>query len=357
LEGDFVRATRKYYKEVVFCKFRKTADPRRGEASFSPACSRYNSHDFKISILHTTYQTMRTTMATRASSTLRFQAFKIKSRSFSVSPEKTAAAVAAAAASPIRPSLLLSGLWNAYATSLAKRPLLTKAGIAAVIFFASDSATQYLLRDVNQKKETNAFQWDAPRALSGATFGVVATTWLHYWWGFLEVAVGARFPVVAASQSSKLVNTVVKVALDQGIGAPLYIYSYYVLTNFGQTIDRTMSSSAVLESWKETNTRAADMLWPTMLKHWQLWPFVHCVNFYYMPLHHRVLVQNTVLVGWSGYLSHLNNGGLMTPDEEVKVTILRRETSDRLQQSQITESSTAASSVDTLASAPLKKQA
>jgi protein Mpv17 len=299
-----------------------------------------------------------TIMTTRASSTLCFQVLKSKSRSFSASPEKTAAATtaaaaaAAAAASPIRSSSLLSSLWNAYATSLAKRPLLTKAGIAAVIFFGSDSATQYLLRDVNKREETetdtNTFQWDAPRALSGAAFGVVATTWLHYWWGFLEVAVGARFPVVAASQSSKLVNTVVKVALDQGIGAPLYIYSYYVMTNFGQTIDRTMSSLVVLESWKETNTRAADMLWPTMLKHWQLWPFVHCVNFYFMPLHHRVLVQNTVLVGWSGYLSHLNNGGLMTPDEEVKVTILRRETTERLHQSQTKESS--------LAAAPLKKQ-
>jgi hypothetical protein len=29
-----------------------------------------------------------------------------------------------------------------------------------------------------------------------------------------------------------------------------------------------------------------------------------------MPLHHRMFVQNAVLVGWSGYLSYLNNGGL-----------------------------------------------
>jgi protein Mpv17 len=264
---------------------------------------------------------MMTTMATRAPSSVRLQVLhQIKSRSFST---------------PTRPSSsLLSGLWNAYSTSLEKRPLFTKAGIAAVIFFGSDSATQYLLRD---KKET--FQWDAPRAFSGATFGVVATAWLHYWWGFLEVAVGARFPVVAASQRSKLSNALVKVALDQAIGAPLYIYSYFVLTNFGQSIDRSMTSLALLESWKETNTRAADMLWPTMLKHWQLWPFVHCINFYFLPLHHRVLVQNTVLVGWSGFLSHLNNGGLVTPDEEgkvvipPKVAIPRLGTKERLQQS------------------------
>jgi len=68
------------------------------------------------------------------------------------------------------------------------------------------------------------------------------------------------------------------------------------------------------------------MLLPTMLRHWTVWPAVHTLNFYFNPLHHRVLVQNLVLVGWSGYLSHLNNGGLMTPKDEIEVTIKRRAT-------------------------------
>ena len=73
------------------------------------------------------------------------------------------------------------------------------------------------------------------------------------------------------------------------------------------------------------------MLWPTMMQHWKLWPVVHSFNFYFAPLHHRVLVQNVVLVGWSGYLSHLNHHTkLMTPDEEIKVTIVRRETEARM---------------------------
>jgi hypothetical protein len=72
--------------------------------------------------------------------------------------------------------------------------------------------------------------------------------------------------------------------------------------------------------FKDTCDRAAEMLPPTMLRHWTLWPAVHSLNFYYNPLHHRVLVQNLVLVGWSAYLSHLNNGGLlMTPEEEIEV--------------------------------------
>ena len=58
---------------------------------------------------------------------------------------------------------------------------------------------------------------------------------------------------------------------------------------------------------------------------------VHSFNFYYVPLHHRILVQNTVLVGWSAYLSHLNHQAtLMTPEEEVQATLVRRETERRM---------------------------
>jgi len=94
--------------------------------------------------------------------------------------------------------------------------------MAAIIFFSSDSATQYILRHTNNQTREAAddFEWSAVCTLSGASFGVMATTWLHYWWGFLEVAMGSRLPVA----QYKLANTVTKVILDQGIGAPLYIF-------------------------------------------------------------------------------------------------------------------------------------
>lgn len=176
-----------------------------------------------------------------------------------------------------------------------------------------------------------AAEYDIARAGSGAAFGIVATGWLHYWWGFLEGFVGRRLPVA----QHRLSNTLAKVFLDQAIGAPLYIYTYYVITNFIQELnslpaDSKKTSTKVL---KETCDRATEMLPPTMLRHWTLWPLVHTLNFYYSPLHHRVLVQNLVLVGWSGYLSHLNNGGLMTPKEEVEevIAIKRRESITNVQ--------------------------
>merc|ERR1712176_132369 len=48
------------------------------------------------------------------------------------------------------------------------------------------------------------------------------------------------------------------------------------------------------------------------MQHWKLWPGVHFLNFYFIPVSNRVLVQNLVLVGWSGYLSQLNHSSEIT---------------------------------------------
>lgn len=265
-------------------------------------------------------------------------------RSPSVPQTAANSAVRSKSSAPVPPSFFQLFL-ERYNAALNKRPLFVKAGAASVIFFASDSATQ---RIMEPEKD-----FDVARAGSGAAFGVVATAWLHYWWGFLEVAVGKRLP----TSTHRLSNTLAKVFLDQAIGAPMYIYTYFVITNYLQdwnnTAEKTTENAKKLLD--KTNSKASGMLPQTMLRHWTLWPAVHTFNFYYMPLHHRgtlwlnewratviwsfwnclaytsssfstVLVQNLVLVGWSGYLSHLNNGGLLTPDGEMEITeeIIRR---------------------------------
>lgn len=194
---------------------------------------------------------------------------------------------------------------------------------AAFIFFTSDTATQRIM-------DPEA-SWDGARATSGAVFGVVATGYLHFWWGFLERTIGAVIPAAR----HRVINTAAKVIIDQGAGAPLYIYTYYIITNTIQKLSSSSSWSkqAVTDIVQEQESRARHMLWPTMLQHWKVWPAVHSLNFYFVPLQHRVLLQNTVLVGWSGYLSHLNktglpeeDGKLMTPKEEIESTIKSRKT-------------------------------
>ena len=175
------------------------------------------------------------------------------------------------------PASLFQVFLERYNAALHKRPLLVKASAASIIFFASDSATQ---RITEPDKD-----WDFARAGSGAAFGVVATAWLHYWWGFLEVAVGKRLP----TSTHRLSNTLAKVVVDQAIGAPMYIYTYFVITNYLQDWNATTekTSEKAKQLLDKTCNKASAMLPPTMLRHWTLWPAVHTFNFYYMPLHHR----------------------------------------------------------------------
>jgi protein Mpv17 len=187
---------------------------------------------------------------------------------------------------------LLQLAWHKYSDALSRRPLRTKALASATIFFTSDSAAQYIT-------EKEGFHWNASRAASGAAFGVVATGFLHNWWGFLETLVEARLPVARY----RLANSMTKVFVDQLLGAPFYIYNYYIVTNFLQAI-AAHKEKRLGEIWEDTQSKANEMIWPTMFLHWRVWPIVHSFNFYFVPLHHRVLVQNVVLVGWSGCKSN-----------------------------------------------------
>ena len=175
--------------------------------------------------------------------------------------------------------------WLAYTDSLQKRPLRTKCFATAIIFFVSDTATQHM---------DNALQWDAWRGICGAIFGVLATTYLHHWWIGLEIVCERIMP----SRRSKLGHTAVKVLIDQGLGAPMYVFAYYTITNFFLLVGEGHRSAH--QAWMESTAKASAMWWITMQRHWRLWPLVHSLNFYFVPLQHRVLVQNLVLVGWSG---------------------------------------------------------
>eukprot|EP00591_Stephanopyxis_turris_P002251 CAMPEP_0195507542 /NCGR_PEP_ID=MMETSP0794_2-20130614/972_1 /TAXON_ID=515487 /ORGANISM="Stephanopyxis turris, Strain CCMP 815" /LENGTH=266 /DNA_ID=CAMNT_0040634265 /DNA_START=124 /DNA_END=924 /DNA_ORIENTATION=+ len=229
-------------------------------------------------------------------------------------------------------------VWATYCYFLKERPLLTKCSTAGLIFFVSDLGTQYIIRPkCSDELESNKFEFDFDRSLSGASFGILGAGYLHFWWGWLETFAQARIPV----GRSRLGNTLLKVAIDQVVSAPIYNYFYFFITNAFRAFPRDFSLIANFQLQMETELeggavtdeeskpdvgaakdvlvdahhRACDMIIPMMFKHWRIWPTVHTFNFYFVPLHHRVFVQNTLLVGWSGYLSYLNNGGL---EEESK---------------------------------------
>jgi hypothetical protein len=184
--------------------------------------------------------------------------------------------------------------------------------------------------------------FELPRALSASVFGVAAATWLHYWWNTLDAKVERWLPSTTAAAAAsfgnrRLANALVKVTIDQAVAAPAYTYAYYVITNaVGPAVAAAAATTTTRihargpdEKVKEggggtghaesgasahlshvlhgAHDKAWAKLGPTMTQHYKVWPVVHAVNFYYVPLQHRVLVQNGVLVFWSAYLSHLNH--------------------------------------------------
>mmetsp|Transcript_49515 Transcript_49515/g.56033 ORF Transcript_49515/g.56033 Transcript_49515/m.56033 type:complete len:93 (-) Transcript_49515:234-512(-) len=62
------------------------------------------------------------------------------------------------------------------------------------------------------------------------------------------------------------------------------------------TTTNISTSKSTIELMTETSNRAIDLLPGTMIRHWTIWPTVHTLNFYYNPIHHRVSVQNVVLI-------------------------------------------------------------
>lgn len=206
----------------------------------------------------------------------------------------------------------LRHVWKWYQNSLSVRPIVTKTTSAGFIFFFSDLATQ----EISRREDGDASPVDFHRALSGGGFGVFGTVYLHYWWGFLERVMEARLPVARR----KFANMLVKVAIDQGLSAPFYCHNYYFFTNFLRPkVKGTMKKPSELsyaERAQIASARAREMVLPTMIVGWKIWPAIIGFNFYFVPMQNRVLVQNLALCVWSGYLSHLNHGQVHIQESE-----------------------------------------
>lgn len=131
-------------------------------------------------------------------------------------------------------------------------------------------------------------------AYGGLIFGPAAT----HWYTFL-----ANRVVLSTPNRSIFA----RIACDQFIFAPINMTLF-------------LSSMAYLEG-SSPSQRLRDA-WPVGMKNnFLLWPWVQAVNFKYVPLEHRVLVVNTVALGWNCYLSFLNSSGGGQEAEDRKTVV------------------------------------
>jgi hypothetical protein len=174
----------------------------------------------------------------------------------------------------------LASRYNAISTA---RPFTTTAVMGFTIASIGDVGCQLLVEGPGQHA------YDARRTLDMGTIrAVVLAPLLQVYFPFLSWLVPGK----------GLHRVLLRVCADQAIGAPL-------------TICLTLAAASVLKGRPEdVLPRITDQAWPAWKNGASYWPFVHTLNFSFVPLPHQPLVAHVMSVPWNAMLSYRSNKAL-----------------------------------------------
>ncbi|KAF6021003.1 MPV17 [Bugula neritina] len=165
-----------------------------------------------------------------------------------------------------------------YLRALEKKPTITMAISTATLMSTGDVLAQTAIEKRHQHQN-----YQPIRTLRFFVFGLtIAGPSLRLWYKTLDKII----PAGAALRPLKMV------ALDQILFAPCFLTVFW--TTMG--ILRGETFTEVLDSLKKNGLSV-------LLSNYKLWPAVQLINFYWVPLQHRVLAANTVALGWNTYLA------------------------------------------------------
>ncbi len=173
---------------------------------------------------------------------------------------------------------------RAYARSLETHPLPTKCATSGALMVVSDVMRQKL--EKRDADDAEPFRWDAARSSRLALWAVVFHApylhWLHPWYERMWLRYRIR-------------STVVKVALDQTLMAPPFLFAfltYSALTEGSDPGQRVREQLPAL--W-------TDSVW--------FWSLAHCVTFN-LPVPVRVLWQDVARIYFGSLMSLRANAPL-----------------------------------------------
>ncbi|KAF8950934.1 Protein required for ethanol metabolism [Haplosporangium bisporale] len=182
-------------------------------------------------------------------------------------------------------------MFGIYTRTLAKYPVWTQAFTTGVLFGTGDIIAQFLIESKPSKGKDAAVpvtgSWDVARTGRMAIFGAgFAGPVLHHWYKFLDRKIQLSTPFR---------SLLGRVAVDQLCFAPCFIASFFVGQGF------------LAGANKQTIQARLEKGYPGALKsNYMVWPAVQLLNFWCVPLQHRLMVVNTFALGWNTYLSHVN---------------------------------------------------
>ncbi|XP_041471961.1 protein Mpv17-like [Lytechinus variegatus] len=171
----------------------------------------------------------------------------------------------------------MAAVWRAYLGVLHKYPFRTQAVTSGVLFFTSDCISQQAVERIGWKDH------DKARTMRQTLFGLCfAGPALFAWYKTLN----RLFP------GSGKFTPLWKVITDQTLFGPNFLMIYF--------------STVALTTGKKLEELPAILkrdVPSTFMRGLMIWPAVQLVNFYYVPLLHRVMVVNVVSMMWNTYLS------------------------------------------------------
>jgi len=179
---------------------------------------------------------------------------------------------------------------NWYTSCLLKKPYTTKMITSFITFGLGDIVSQMIEKNAKKKKgEKSRFNFN--RFFKQATFGVLITPYLH-----LHFAKIVPFFVPDNPATNPKMLILKRMLYDQSVHATFFTIVYFMWLNL---VNNSGVSKAV------NNTK--DLLVPTMIANWKVWPLVMTINFSIMPPHYSVLYVNIVAIFWNAYISYVFN--------------------------------------------------
>ncbi|CAI5441200.1 unnamed protein product [Caenorhabditis angaria] len=168
----------------------------------------------------------------------------------------------------------MSHIIRSFNTILHRRPLLTQMVISGTVSGAGDMFAQYI---------TGQKEWDKLRTARFVTLAAVfIAPPLNIWFRLLEKIQHKNRHILVAK----------RMLPDQLVFSP--VFNAFILTNLrvleGFSIDESISK--MKNDWYDVYTNSL-----------ALWPAVQLCNFYFVPLHYRVIVIQVVAFFWNSYLS------------------------------------------------------
>ncbi|KRY35939.1 Protein SYM1 [Trichinella spiralis] len=170
--------------------------------------------------------------------------------------------------------------WHRYLEILTRHPLKTQMLITGFLMGAGDVSSQIFI-ETKKKPKRFDFVRTARFICIGSFFFAPL---LKSWFAFLQNRIHCK--------AYPRLSPVKRLFADQIICSPVVLASFLVLL-------RTLEMKPIKTAFHQCRTQ----FWDIYLTGLKVWPFMQLVNFYLVPLEHRILVVQMVAIFWNTYLA------------------------------------------------------